>query len=372
MDSALEDRNVVVDGEVENKQIAPRSAALPEPVSRRGISEGEWRTLFNLFPGGHADSVLLVWDYCKARGLDPMKKPCHIVPMKYKDPQGNWKWRDVVMPGIYEYRITAQRTGLYLGHSAPEYGEEIEYAGVTAPKWCAMTFYRFNPKAGERVPFPVKVWFAEVCGTYVDRETKKDVANDRWSRAPVQMLTKCAEAAGLREAFPEEFGGESTAEEMAGRTIASSEPSVEPPVAEPKRRSEKAISIETTIVQQEPVVSEPERPQPQVSSAPSPKREVLEQAGPGLVTKKVRITNTEMVPQKDGPPHYDITGTLTESGKQTEYVWRTTDEQLYRMAASCEGSESLFNVTWHNASIKGAKVKDQRVVKVISGLAAAE
>jgi hypothetical protein len=42
-------------------------------------------------------------------------------------------------------------------------------------------------------------------------------ANARWSKAPVQMLTKCAEAAALREAFPDELGGQQTAEEMDGQ-----------------------------------------------------------------------------------------------------------------------------------------------------------
>lgn len=187
-----------------------KSADLPEPVVRRGVSEAQWRTLCNsLFPGANPQSVLLVIDYCQARKLDPMKKPCHIVPMRVKDGKtGEYGWRDVVMPGIYEYRTTAQRTGEYLGHSRPEYGPVIEHAGVKAPEWCEMTMYR-HCRHGERIEFPVRRYFAEVVGV-----TKEGKANDRWSKAPVQMLEKCVEAAGLREAFPDEFGGEPTAEEM--------------------------------------------------------------------------------------------------------------------------------------------------------------
>jgi hypothetical protein len=122
------------------------------------------------------------------------------------------------MPGIYEYRITAHRTGLYLGHSEPQYGPELEHAGVKAPAWCTMTMFRFNREAQQRIEFPVKVYFAEVVAT-----NKEGAANDRWSKAPIQMLTKCTEAAGLRETFPEEFGGEPTADEMEGRTIAPPE-----------------------------------------------------------------------------------------------------------------------------------------------------
>jgi phage recombination protein Bet len=188
---------------------------LPGPVSRRGISEFQWRTLANnLFPGAKSESVLMVWDYCVARKLDPMKKPCHIVPMKVGD-----SWRDVVMPGIYEYRTTANRTGEYLGHSKPVYGPEIEFLGVKAPEFCELTVYRWNSKAGQKAEYPVQVKFVECVATSWDKETRGPKVNARWTKAPQQMLTKCTEAAGLREAFPDEFGGEQTFEEMEGQEI---------------------------------------------------------------------------------------------------------------------------------------------------------
>lgn len=199
--------------------IAVVSRDLPEPVQRRGIAEAQWLTLCNnLFPGANPKSVLMVWDYCAARGLDPMKKPCHIVPMEVKVGD-EYQWRDVVMPGIYEYRITAHRTGEYLGHTKPTYGDEIEVFGVKAPESCEYTVYRWNPKAQQKVPFTVEIFFAEVVATRKDKQTRDLKANGRWTRAPKQMLTKCAEAAALREAFPEEIGGQPTAEEMEGRVI---------------------------------------------------------------------------------------------------------------------------------------------------------
>jgi phage recombination protein Bet len=193
---------------------------IPPMVLERGLDAAQWNTICNsLYPGAKAESVLLVLDYCKARKLDPMKKPCHIVPMKLK--QGDdYVWRDVVLPGIYEYRTTAMRTGLYLGHTAPAYGEVKEYAGVWAPEWCSMTFKRLGPN-DLVIEFPVTVYFREVCNTkdeWIDKKrTGRVIANDRWAKAPFQMLNKTCEAAGLREAFPDEFGGEQTAEEMAGQ-----------------------------------------------------------------------------------------------------------------------------------------------------------
>jgi phage recombination protein Bet len=186
---------------------------LPEPVARRGIAEWQWRTLMNsLYPGAKGESVLLVWDYCKSRNLDPLKKPCHIVPMEVKVGENKYEWRDVVMPGVYELRTTAQRTGEYLGHSKAEYGPTIETAGLKAPEWCEMTMYRWNATIAQRAEYPVRVLFNEVVATKRDGR-----ANARWTKAPVQMLTKCCEAAGLREAFPDEVGGITTDEEMDGQ-----------------------------------------------------------------------------------------------------------------------------------------------------------
>lgn len=185
--------------------------SLLEQIEERQINPAQWHTLTqSLYPGARAASVLMVIDYCRARKLDPLKKPCHIVPVRVKDAvSGDYAWRDVVMPGIYELRTTAHRTGSYGGHSSPEYGPEIEHLGVKAPEWCAMTFYRYTASPQGRAEFPVRVQFREVVGV---KDGGKN-ANERWQRAPVQMMTKCCEAAGLREAFPDELGGQIVEEE---------------------------------------------------------------------------------------------------------------------------------------------------------------
>lgn len=207
--------------EQEPKTTSPSTPTtdLPAPVASRGISRAQWRTMcLSLYPGAAPNSVLMVWDYCVARRLDPLKKPCHIVPMEVtiSGSGGRRKeWRDVVMPGIYELRTTAMRTGLYMGHSEATLGPVVKVAGIEAPEWCAMTFYRWwtppGPLPGQRIDFPVRVLFREVVAL------KDGRANKRWSTAPEQMLKKCTEAAGLREAFPDELGGEQTEEEMAGQ-----------------------------------------------------------------------------------------------------------------------------------------------------------
>ena len=196
---------------------------MKQALEKRGIDGQTWRTLkSSIYPGALNESVLSAIDYCRARNLDVLKKPVHIVPMqveeKFRTPDGRVEskkaWRDVILPGIYELRTTAQRTGQYLGHSKPIYGEETEHAGVVAPAWCEMTIIRWNPLAKMQTEYPVRVQFNEVVATKGD-----GTANQRWRKAPVQMLTKCTEAAGLREAFPDELGGVMSAEEMDGRRV---------------------------------------------------------------------------------------------------------------------------------------------------------
>ena len=182
---------------------------LPAVAAQRGIDEYTWSALQNsVFPGARAESIALAVDYCKARKLDVMKKPCHIVPMYVKDQQtGQSSWRDVIMPGIYEQRTTAFKTGQMGGQDDPVFGPLINYRGVEAPEWCRVTVYRFIN--GQRCAFTHTEYFAEACAV-----TKQGDINSMWTRRPRGQLAKCAEAGALRKAFPDELGGVMTAEEV--------------------------------------------------------------------------------------------------------------------------------------------------------------
>lgn len=199
--------------------LVPAEPALPEAVARRGATEAQWRTLCgSLYPGANPQSVLLVLDYCKARNLDPMKKACHIVAMEVKDAKtAVYSWRDVIMPGIYEYRTTAHRTGEYLGHDPVVYGPDQQYKNLTVPEWVELTVYRWNQLAKIKAPFTVRTYFREVVALSKDKQTQQWGPNARWSKAPIQMVCKCNEAAALREAFPDVLGGTLTEEEMDGQ-----------------------------------------------------------------------------------------------------------------------------------------------------------
>lgn len=177
----------------------------------------------SLYPGAKQESVELVLAYCKARGLDPMLKPVHIVPMYVKE-NGASKgtMRDVPMPGIALYRIQASRSGHYNGKSEPEFGpdetrtfthtdrdnNEMKVT-VTFPKWCKITV-----KRGDAAFTATEFWTEN----YATASRYTEAPNEMWRKRAYGQLAKCAEAQALRMAFPELIGGEPTAEEMEGKT----------------------------------------------------------------------------------------------------------------------------------------------------------
>ena len=190
---------------------------LPAIIKDRGITQAEWSALStSLYPGAAENSIAMVWDYCKARKLDPLKKVVHIVPMSVK--VGNdYVNRDVIMPGIAELRTTASRTGSYAGQDLPVYGEEIDFLGVKAPLKCSVTVYRIVQ--GVRVGFTHEERFSEAVGIKKGWNGAKDSVNAMWTKRPYAQLAKCAEAGALRKAFPEELGSTYVPEEMHGQVV---------------------------------------------------------------------------------------------------------------------------------------------------------
>ena len=181
---------------------------------RFGVSKAEWMALVDaVFPSAKsAESVILALSYCAARKLDPMKKPVHIVPIWNREKR---RYDETVWPGIGELRTTAFRTGLYAGRDATKYGEMITKkigsgdaaVTITFPEWAQITVYR--TVNGQRVAFegPAVYWEETFS------EAKGGAPNAMWRKRPHSQLDKCAEAAALRAAFPEEIGEDYTDDE---------------------------------------------------------------------------------------------------------------------------------------------------------------
>lgn len=185
----------------------PRLPFLQAIEDRFGVDRATWKVVVEaVWPEAQSiESIAMALAYCKARGLDPLKRVVHIVPV--------WSSKakcmvDTVWPGIGELRTTAFRTKGYAGQDPAQYGPDItkNWNGieVTFPEWCQVTVYRMVQ--GQRCQFaghPV-YWLEEFA-------SKKDNSpNSMWVKRPRGQITKVAEACALRLAFPEELGDEPT------------------------------------------------------------------------------------------------------------------------------------------------------------------
>lgn len=206
----------------------------PFSLTELGFDGNTWLTLKNtLFPEASAGAIQGYLRLCKARNLDPMKKPFAIMSFnsKVRGPDGKdaWEKKEVIISAVNDLRTTAMRTGQYAGCDEAVFGPEVTKqfdgvkrgyqgkpdqpvkASVTYPEWCQLTVYRLL--GGQRMPFPgPKVHYEEAFGA-----EGTGLPNEMWRDRPRGMLEKCAEAAALRRAFPEELGNEPTLEEMHGR-----------------------------------------------------------------------------------------------------------------------------------------------------------
>ena len=195
-----------------------------------------------LYPGAKDESIAMVLNYCKARKLDPIKKPVHLVPMNVKtgkkDSSGKdiYEYRDVVMPGIGLYRIEADRSGQYAGMSEPEFGPDItEQVGsvkLTYPKWC-MIVTKKRLTSGEIVEYSAKEYWKE---NYATKGRSDLSPNAMWEKRPYGQLAKCAEAQALRKAFPDVVGQDYTHEEMEGKH--------HKPIDEPVKKQDVTIDVD--------------------------------------------------------------------------------------------------------------------------------
>lgn len=169
-----------------------------------GIRKSQWRALVeSIFPlATSAEAIVLALSYCQARGLDIFKKPCHIVPIWHSSLR---RMVDTIWPGIGELRTTAHRTNSYAGCDETVFGPMVQdRVGKTAmvyPEWAQVTVYRIVQ--GQRCAFPgPRVHYLE---TYATAGRDTDDPNEMWRNRPNGQLEKCAEAAALRKAFPEEI-----------------------------------------------------------------------------------------------------------------------------------------------------------------------
>jgi phage recombination protein Bet len=144
---------------------------------------------------------------CQRTGLDPFAKQIYMLGRWTKDGT-----KQTIQTGIDGYRLVARR-------AADKAGESLEYEDTL---WCGQdgawvdVWLHDQPPAAAKVTvlrngnrFPAVAKWSEYVQT-----TKNGEATAMWARMSANQLAKCAEAAALRKAFPQDLSGVYTDDEM--------------------------------------------------------------------------------------------------------------------------------------------------------------
>ncbi len=192
--------------------------------------------------------------HCSHTGLDPFRNQISCT-----------KIRDKMVPlvRIDGLRVMAERTG--------------DYQGQLGPFWCGRDGQWVEVWLDDQPPMATKVgilrkgwreplWSVAKYSEYV--QARNGRPSMRWAQAPAQMLAKCAEALGLRRAFPEQLSGSYAPEEVEalqdepeasiGSGLKESDTRTSVGALLAKRREEQKGETAPPVVDEKPVEVTPE------------------------------------------------------------------------------------------------------------------
>lgn len=142
-------------------------------------------------PKASEKEIYMFLQICKIQQLNPFLREIYLV--KYSD-----KYAASTLIGIETFRKRAYRNPKYEGHTTNSCGEGSNMTAKTD------VFVQ-----GYRVPISCTVEYDEYVGL-----TEWGSPNKFWKSKPKTMLKKVSEAQALRTAFPEDFGGLYSVEEI--------------------------------------------------------------------------------------------------------------------------------------------------------------
>jgi phage recombination protein Bet len=151
----------------------------------------------------------LFFHQCTRTGLDPFAKQIYMIGRKAKE-NGQFVTKYTIQTGIDGYRLIARRAADRAGHKY----------GIEETLWCGEDGAWRDVWLGQAPPAAAKVTVSRDGDTFTAVATyreyvqlAKDYAsgemgpNSMWKKMAANQLSKCAEAAALRKAFPQDLSG---------------------------------------------------------------------------------------------------------------------------------------------------------------------
>lgn len=150
---------------------------------------------------------------CQRTGLDPFSRQIFMV---------DYAGKPTVQTGIDGYRVIAER-------AAREAGQAFVPATI---EWCGPDGVWVDVWLGDEPPAAARATVTRgdhrVSAVAVFREyagrRKDGTVNTMWANKPATMIGKCAEAAALRKAFPQDMAGVYITDEMTTVTVTQTTP----------------------------------------------------------------------------------------------------------------------------------------------------
>ena len=180
-------------------EITTRDDNTPQPVNYSPATVQTVRE--TIFKGANDAELQLFFHKCLSVGCHPLDGLIH--PSKFQD--GNQGGTRVVfLTTIDLFRARAEDTGKYDGQDEPEFEHgDIGDDDFVHPTYCRINIYK---KGIDRPTVGTADW-----DEFYPSEPKKQFM---WKKMPKVMLAKCAEAQGLRKAFPQALNKLYAEEEM--------------------------------------------------------------------------------------------------------------------------------------------------------------